>query len=185
MASKQDVASRLAGIALLLAACQGAPLPAAPDADARSSTAREATSTSPTLPAGCVLFLEQLDCWLRRAGNEPEQIDVAVGGARAVFESRPAGAPVEDTEARCERAMAGTRMSLEAIGCENVHADPAALPPADLVACRQAEHFFIRRDGWIAGCHPDCATSADCPRGSNCSSIGSSPGGPIEEAFCE
>jgi hypothetical protein len=179
------MATRLAGLALLLVACQSSPVPVAPETDARSAVQREAIGASPVLPAGCVLFLTQLDCWLRRAANEPEQVDIAVGTARAVFESRPAGAPAEDTEARCQRAMAGTRMSLEAIGCENVHADPSALPPADLVACPPDQHFFIRRDGWIAGCHSDCATSADCPKGSSCSSIGSSPGGPIEEAFCE
>jgi hypothetical protein len=179
MASKQGMAPRLAGLFLLLAGCQSAPLPATPEADVRTSAA------STTLPAACVLFLSQLDCWLSRAGNEPEQVELAVGTARATFESRPAGAPAEDTEARCERAMAGTRMALEAIGCESIHANLSALPPADLVSCPPDEHFFIRRDGWIAGCHSDCATAADCPRGSSCSAIGSSPGGPIEEAFCE
>lgn len=175
---------RLAGFVLLLAACQSAPAPATPEADARPSVQRQASATT-ALPAECVLFLSQLDCWLGKAGNEPEQVEIAVGTARASFESRPAGTPIDDTEARCERAMAGTRVSLEAVGCESVHANAGALPPADPVVCPPDEHFFIRRDGWIAGCHPDCATSADCPRGSSCSAIGSSPGGPIEEAFCE
>jgi hypothetical protein len=177
-ASKKDMNPRLAGLALLLVACQGAPTPVAPEMEQR------VTATS-TLPARCILFLSQLDCWLGKAGNEPEQVDIAVGAARALFEARPPGAPVDDVEARCERAMAGTRESLEAIGCESVYANASALPPADPVVCPADQHFFIRRDGWIAGCHPDCATSADCPPGESCSSIGSSPGGPIEEAFCE
>jgi len=185
MASNQGMIPRLAGLVLLLAACESAPAPATPEVDARSPAQRETSAASPALPSGCVLFLSQLDCWLRKAGNEPEQVDIAVGTARATFESRPAGVPIEDTEARCERAMSGTRTALEAIGCENVQADPSTLPPVDLVACPRDQHFFIRRDGWIAGCHPDCATSADCPKGWSCSSIGSSPGGPIEEAFCE
>jgi hypothetical protein len=179
------MAPRLAGLVLLLlAACEPAPAPATPEADAPSPIQRKANATS-ALPPACVVFLSQLDCWLRRAGNEPEQVDIAVGTARATFESRPVGAPIEDTQARCERAMAGTRLSLEAIGCEDVHANASALPPADPVGCPPDQHFFIRRDGWVAGCHPDCATSADCPKGSSCSSIGTSPGGPIEDAFCE
>jgi len=184
-ASNHGMAPRLAGVLLLLAACQSSPTPVTPETDTLSAVQREASVGPSALPADCTLFLAQLDCWLRRAGNEPEQVDLALGTARAIFESRPSGAPIEDTKARCQRAMAGTRMSLEATGCENVHADPNALPPADLVACPPDQHFFIRRDGWIAGCHVDCATSADCPKGSSCSSIGSSPGGPIEEAFCE
>ncbi len=176
---------RLAGLLLLLAACQGAPSPVTPESDALTPEHRQQSAATSRPPAECVLFLAQLDCWLRKAGNEPEQVDVALGTARATFESRVTGVPVDDTAARCNRAMAGTRAALEAIGCEDVRADLGALPPADLVACPPDEHFFIRRDGWIAGCHPDCATSADCPRGSSCSAIGSSPGGPIEEAFCE
>ncbi|HEX8795176.1 MAG TPA: hypothetical protein VF765_29715 [Polyangiaceae bacterium] len=172
------MASRYAGLVLLLAACQGAPAPAAPEPERR-------TNATSALPAECILFLSQLDCWLRKVGNEPEEVDVAVGAARATFESRPSGTAVDDTEARCERAMAGTRLVLEAIDCESVYANAGALPPADPVVCPADQHFFIRRDGWIAGCHPDCATSSDCHGGGSCSSIGSSPGGPIEEAFCE
>jgi len=158
---------------------------AAPEADARAAFARQAQPAPSKLPGECVLFLSQLDCWLRKSGNAPEQVDIAVGTARTVFEAHPKGAAPDDTEARCERAMTGTRAALEAIGCENVTADPNALPPADPVTCPPDQHFFIRRDGWVAGCHADCATSDDCPKGSSCSSMGSSPGGPIEEAFCE
>jgi hypothetical protein len=47
------------------------------------------------------------------------------------------------------------------------------------------EFFFLRRDGRISGRHRDCALPADCPDGSSCKSIGTAPGGPVEEQFCE
>jgi hypothetical protein len=63
--------------------------------------------------------------------------------------------------------------------------DLHTLPPADPVTCPVDEHFFIRSDGWVVGCLPDCATSADCPAGYTCSGRGSAPGGPVDEAFCQ
>jgi hypothetical protein len=54
------------------------------------------------------------------------------------------------------------RETFEASDCADVVADIRALPPADPVTCAPDEHFFIRHDGWVAGCHLDCATAADC-----------------------
>jgi hypothetical protein len=73
----------------------------------------------------------------------------------------------------------------EAIGCAEVPGDLRSLPASKPAACPPEEHFFIRRDGRVIGCRRDCAETKDCPQGSSCASIGSAPGGPIDEPFCD
>jgi hypothetical protein len=81
--------------------------------------------------------------------------------------------------------MAFRRTTYRQAGCEGVVLDTSAIPRAHLVTCPADQHFFVRSDGRVAGCHPDCTTNKDCPSGSTCWAIGSAPGGPIDEPFCE
>jgi len=170
---------------LALGACRNASSAASAEAEVASSRSAVTTSQASDLPPGCVLFLAQVQCWLRKSGNVPAEADRAVGAARALLESRPPVGPPDDTAMRCQRAQARRKEDFEAAGCEEVVAELATLPPADPIACPSNEHFFIRRDGRVSGCHPDCVTSADCPSGSSCTGVGSAPGGPIEEPYCE
>jgi len=127
----------------------------------------------------CVELLGQLQCWLRSAGNETEAVARAVGNARASFETRP-----EAAEA-CERAMVFRAELVASVGCTHAGGDARTLPPGVPVPCRPGEHFFVRRDGHVSGCHRDCTFPTDCPVGTSCNSVGSAAGGPIEEPFCE
>jgi hypothetical protein len=77
------------------------------------------------------------------------------------------------------------RSKLQAIGCAEATADLRALPASHAAACGPGEHFFIRRDGRVMGCRRDCTDAKDCPEGSACKNLGSAPGGPIDEPFCD
>lgn len=168
-------------------ACRSVAVPAGPVAVAPEPAggAGETSAQPIALPATCVAFLSRLQCWLGHSGNDPSTVDQAVGVARATFELRTPRAPVDDSAARCSRAASFLHDAFARTDCEDVAIDPSALAPAVSVECAAGEHFFIRRDGRVAGCRADCTTDADCPEGSRCVSIGSSPGGPIEEPFCE
>jgi hypothetical protein len=74
---------------------------------------------------------------------------------------------------------------LASAGCAHAGDDLSKLPPAVAAVCPAGEHFFVRRDGHVSGCHRECALPADCPGGSLCASIGSVAGGPTDQSFCE
>lgn len=164
-----------AAVAALLACRTGST--ASPGAAASQGTAP--IEVAPPLPPGCVQFLAQLQCWLRASGNAPEAVTRAVGNARAVFEAHP------DAATTCERAASARRPEIGSAGCNDVNGDLRELPASSRAQCPPDEHFFIRRDGRVSGCHPDCATSDDCPRWQSCTGIGTAAGGPIDEPFCE
>ena len=136
------------------------------------------------LPATCSRFLAQLACWLDKGDNDPAEVQRALGVARTVFESRSPWDAGEDASGYCGRAIAYRRPLLQQIGCDHVVASRSP-PPAVPLPCGADEHFFVRRDGHVSGCHPDCATNNDCPAGSDCKSVGTAAGGPIDELFCE
>jgi hypothetical protein len=131
------------------------------------------------LPPPCVEFLGQLQCWLRASGNDARDVDRAVGLARASFEARPSPAGA------CEHAMVFRAEMIGAAGCAHAAAALGQLPPSASPDCPPGEFFFLRRDGRISGCHRDCTLPSDCPAGSSCKSVGTAPGGPVDENFCE
>lgn len=134
---------------------------------------------APVLPPPCTEFLRQYRCWLRASGSNGADVDRAVGNARASFESRPLSAE------SCERAMVFRAEPFASTGCAHAGDDSRELPLAVAIECPPGEHFFVRRDGHVSGCHRDCTVTADCPDGSSCKSEGSAAGGPIDERFCE
>jgi hypothetical protein len=138
-----------------------------------------ASAVSPTaLPPPCVEFLGQLQCWLRASGNGPDDVEHAVSNARASFEAHPQRAE------SCERAMVYRHQLIASTGCAHAGEAPK-LPPGVAADCPPTEHFFVRQDGHVSGCHRDCTLPADCPGGSSCTGLGSAAGGPIDERFCE
>jgi hypothetical protein len=137
------------------------------------------TASAIPLPPSCIELLEQLECWLRAAGNEPGAIAQAIGNARASFEARPEAAE------SCERVQVFRAELIASAGCAHPGDAARNLPPSAPAPCRPGEHFFVRRDGHVSGCHRDCTVAADCPVGTSCTSVGSAAGGPIEEPFCE
>lgn len=136
-------------------------------------------SGAAVLPDPCIEFLRQVRCWLRAAGNDTADVDRAVGNARASFEGRPHAAEA------CERASVFRADLIASSGCAHAGGDATKLPDATPAQCPEGEHFFVRRDGHVSGCHRDCTLPADCPDGSRCASLGSAAGGPIDEQFCE
>jgi hypothetical protein len=82
-------------------------------------------------------------------------------------------------------AKAFRRSRFETVGCADAGGGIGSLPPSQPAGCPPDEHFFIRRDGRVVGCRPDCVEAKDCPMGSSCASFGSAPGGPIDEPFCD
>ena len=134
------------------------------------------------LPANCVTFLAQLQCRLRAAGNETATIDRALGAFRASFETRLAAS---DLQARCQNEVSVPHVATQIAGCDGVVGRLADLPPTHPADCPSGEFFFVRRDGRVAGCHRDCIQPGDCPSASSCTAVGSAPGGPTEEPFCE
>jgi hypothetical protein len=145
----------------------------------------EATVAKVELPASCVTFLAQVQCRLRVAGNEAPQIDRALGALRASLEAQSPPGGVNDPDERCKNALRISRPALVSAGCGNAVGRAADLPPGRPAECAPREFFFVRRDGHVAGCHRDCATSQDCPTGTSCTAVGYAPGGPLDEPFCE
>jgi len=176
----------LAGVALaaVVSSCWTAAnvTTASPD---RLMSRGEAAGPRVDLPASCVAFLAQLQCRLRVAGNEGPQIDRVLGALRASLESPPPTGGVSDPDARCKNDMRIGRAAIESAGCESTAGQLAELPPSRPADCGAREFLFVRRDGRVAGCHRDCATSEDCPAGAACTGVGYAPGGPLDEPFCE
>ena len=168
-------------IAASIGACSGA----RPDATVGQGLAATRVEAPAELPATCFRFLAQLECWMEGNGNDSADVQRALGVARGVFEARaPSDAGDGDAGAYCGRAIAYRRPLFQVSGCDN-HVASRSLPPAQASPCAADEHFFMRRDGHVSGCHPDCAADADCAHGTTCKSIGTAAGGPIDEPFCE
>jgi hypothetical protein len=137
------------------------------------------------LPPSCVQFLLQARCWLRKSNNDAWEVDRALGAARASFEAPAPWGPPHAAADYCEMAQTFRRSKFEAIGCATASGDLHSLPASQPAACPPDQHFFVRRDGRVIGCRPDCVDDKDCPAGSSCASFGSAPGGPIDEPFCD
>jgi hypothetical protein len=170
----------LASVAL--AGCRGGGRASSSDGGRRAAAPDDSTAEQESprpLPPGCVQLLSQLQCWLRASGNSGADVGRAVGNARAVFEARP------DAAAACERAANFGRAAIGSAGCGDLNGDVRDLPASALAGCAPGEHFFVRRDGHVSGCHRDCTTTDDCPAGAKCESTGSAAGGPVDEPFCE
>lgn len=167
---------------LVVAGCQETGVAAPADVAVPTqlpASAPAPVDTPPVLPPPCAEFLFQLRCWLRASGNGDVDVRRAVGNARARLEAQPSPSSI------CESAMVYRHDAIAAAGCSDVRPDLDALPTGEPIPCTEHEYFFVRRDGHVAGCHRDCTTSGDCPRGQSCSSTGSTAGGPIDERFCE
>jgi hypothetical protein len=165
---------------LALASCHGVGGGSKAEGSGGASEDAAAKAVSPVaLPPPCVEFLGQFQCWLRAAGNAVADIGRAVGNARASFEARPQAAEA------CERAMVFRAKLIASAGCAHPGGDARNLPLAVPAECPPGEHFFVRSDGHVSGCHRDCTVPADCPVGASCISEGSAADGPIDEPFCE
>ena len=169
-----------AAIAATVGACGGV----RPGTIASQGLGPSSTEAPAELPANCFRFLAQLECWMGKDGNDPADVRRALGVARGVFEARAPGDAGEDAGAYCGRALAYRNPLLQVSGCDHVVAS-SSLPPPQPSPCGADEHFFMRRDGHVSGCHPDCVGDPDCPHGTTCRSIGTAAGGPIDEPFCE
>jgi hypothetical protein len=154
-------------------------------AAAVSSCAKTPPRPATPLPESCVRLLVQARCWLRKSGNDPREIDRALGVARSAFESSAPWGPPHAMADYCQMAQTFRRAKLEQVGCADGAADIGLLPAGIPDGCAPEEHFFIRRDGRVIGCRRDCASTQDCPEGSSCSAWGSAPGGPTDEPFCD
>ena len=170
-----------AAVVATIAACSGA----RPDSGALPGSTRTTSIERPAdLPVPCFRFLSELECWLDKGDNDPAEVRRALAVARGVFEAHGPRDAGDDIATYCGRAVAYRRPLFQASGCDHVVAS-SSLPPAQPLPCPSDEHFFVRRDAHVSGCHPDCATDPDCPQGSTCKSIGTAAGGPIDEPFCE
>ncbi len=154
-------------------------------AAAVSSCAKTRPSHATPLPESCVHLLVQARCWLRKSGNDPREIERALGAARSTFESSASWGPPHAMADYCQMAQTSRRAKFEQAGCADGAADIGVLPASAPADCAPEEHFFIRRDGRVIGCRPDCTSTQDCPQGSSCSSWGSAPGGPTDDLFCD
>lgn len=181
-------ATLAAATLLSLPACRRTTSDSAPGtAPPLTGVAEPMPSEQTTAPMGpsCLLLLAQAECWMRRAGNPPSRIHVALAVIREELEHAAPEGVGYDAVAECEWAMAFRRLAVEQAGCADVASEPADLPASAAPGCAPGEHFFIRRDGWIVGCRRDCVRAQDCEPGRSCSSVGSAPGGPIDEPFCD
>jgi hypothetical protein len=150
-----------------------------------SASCHTTRSSDGQLPATCVQLLLQARCWLRKAGNDAWEVDRAIGAARATLESPVPWGPPHAAADYCQMAQTFRHSTFEGSGCAATPGDLRSLPASKPAACPSEEHFFIRHDGRVIGCRRDCATAKDCPDGSSCGSVGSAPGGPIDEPFCD
>jgi hypothetical protein len=139
----------------------------------------EAASAETALPQACSSLLQEERCWLRSVGNDEARVDLAIGDERASYERWHRSAEACRTEAQFESIV------FAETGCVRAADNAPPLPAAHRVDCPEGMFFFTRQDGHVSGCHPTCTVSDDCDEGSQCSSIGSAPGGPVLEPFCE